>query len=280
MDGQEYLLEDPKWRATMEGLISSKSPQVPSYMLDEWSLDHEVGCWAEVGLELAKIEADSKGTDAYEPKLRDLRRISQGIRSKLSTATTRFRQESISMGKMSEWPDPESVFGARWLYNNVDTLQYYMMFMVTWLIVDKTIGEISIRLNEPEEVPTNEIRCLCMQVWKSLRYMRSIGPIGGSLFMMVLCATIEPGTSEERNVIYDTILDMDKLKQRLPKDKGELERILINNVDCITGKDPSILATHRKARRMMAHLKAKPTVTPPVVALPSAATLPDALIMD
>lgn len=145
----------------------------------------------------------------------------------------------MDLGLITAIPDAACVTGARFSFDGFATLRRWMMYTSISVMLNRVMAELTAIVGESRVELDAEHRVLCRQVWMSLQYMLEIGPIAWTIFSTAVTLSFEGADDNEKEYILDVVLEMDRFKGRLPREREPLKELLQLTAMTITGRSAS-----------------------------------------
>ena len=233
-DGAPNLFLTTQWRAGIRKVLDNGTTDLPRLLVEGYQLDQMIGCWPQIFLDLQNLKepvypVQELSTDAGRlDKAFSMRGQIETFFSTVHSRYTMYKTEVIQAGQITEWPDPTSIIGTRYDFCDVGVAQMYIMYLTVLITFNRILHELSLIIGVPSMTLDAENRVLSREVWMCLKYFQGIGPIAAILFSWVMTLAMEAGNDMERRCVLETMLDLDKYKQRLPKNMEELEEIVMS----------------------------------------------------
>ena len=230
------MLNDPAFAKAMSRLLRENKSKLPPHLVDLFSLDEQYGWWANVSIALVRTKRQAMAEPDRIATLDRIRQRAEAARTEVAKITMALHAEATASGEMKEHPDPGTPIGTRYDFEKILVTQRWTTLLGVWLAMDYALADIHTALGLPTKELLDEIYFASRQVWMCLSYMRSVGPVAYAIFSCTMRSSLEAGNAAERSYVLDTMLELDRYTQTLPKDMAVLEETVLRHSAGATGR--------------------------------------------
>ncbi|VUC27685.1 unnamed protein product [Clonostachys rosea] len=222
-----FMTQDP-WKGLIEEYISSllEAKEAQPHLKRLLVLSNEGFGKLPTFVRLCQmVHFGPRNTEATE-KAAQLMCSLAGMEKALELAYLDLFEKVADLGLVCDKPDPDSITGSSYELSSVYLAQFLVSSRGLQSYMLRMLYDCSI-VYDPDETPNLYARLteLCEKMWKFAPYLKSLESCVASSTMNNLFPTLEFANVEQKELLIDMILVMDRFRQRLPKDRFALEQV-------------------------------------------------------
>lgn len=148
-------------------------------------------------------------------------------------------EKTVDLGLICDRTDPNSITGSSYELSSVYLAQFLVSSLGLQFYMLRMLYDCSI-VYDPDETPGLYVKLteLCVKVWKFAPYLKSLEACVASSTISNLFPTLEFADVEQKEVLIDMIIEMDRFRLRLPRDRFALEQAASFFTMQVTGRLP------------------------------------------
>ncbi|KAI1099502.1 hypothetical protein F4804DRAFT_79960 [Jackrogersella minutella] len=232
--GENFYLKSP-WKEVIQGAKSALEKSASNERLNCYRIGYYYGFWPDLIHEFRRICGDPDHFSQQTQAVGFRDRVAN-MEAAVKTLGESIIAQALSTGRMLEQPDPKSPVGAKFHFESLDMMSFVMSYTMIYTALNRIHYQVTALLGEQDTILDIEHRDICKQTWKCIPFIRGLGMIPSILSTSQIFLSYEAGDEIEKEYLMDIIVQVGEYRGRLPKDRREVENIVLNAAKAMTGR--------------------------------------------
>lgn len=232
-NGESDFLRESPWKEVLDDCIRSTIANVkeaePFTLEDRMAnYDYTQDILRLMGV-FSKVCSNPWGDDMQALVL-PLRQELEEMELSLEKMTTRLWMQAFEEGLIVPTSEEIAIVSKTYAFKSIYLAGGFFSIIGLRFRSLSMLYELESIYKAPNSTLYSKLRELSVRVWSIVPYLRSLESIVSVSMLNLVFATYVLGDERERDYLLDTILIMDRYLQRLPRDKVELDLVVME--DC------------------------------------------------
>lgn len=185
-----------------------------------------------------KICSDPFGDEIYvlvSPMWRELGAMERS----LDEMATRLWAQAMEEGLVKPTVEADAIVSETYAFKSIYLAGGFLSVLGLQIMSLRMLHDLGSIYGSPSRALYDKLRDLCMRLWSLVPYLRSLESIVSVSMLNLVFTTYAFADVREKDYLLDTILIMDGYLHQLPRDKIELDAVVMADVRQLNGESIS-----------------------------------------